>query len=701
MSAPFVLAVTGVKTNAGRTTVALSLAWALGRRGLRVLLVDANQYPEVLPGRAEGGPELWPGVLLGSRRAGEAQRHGASVVVLDAPALTDPLAERVLRAADSILVCVPPIVQTLRVLPEALGRLEALGRSRVLGWFLAGYDAANQHHRGLEADLAAPLSGWERLPSLPRAAEMAQWRPLAGEEAPEGALREAVLALAERVAAAIDEAAAVKSSSSSPPAALPIERARLRARAAAAEARRRAALSAQGHGVPLDPGPPPGVDPEAAPRPGAAFRLLASPETSAPAAGGALPAQASAAGPTASPRPVGPAALDPLEAPPPVLPRAPRVAPASEAPSDPRPSPPEPAVAPPRPRPGARRARPERDAARLPAGPLPRPWRLLGPGVTARVELIPLEARLEPLEDAVPFPDPEQASSLGALVRAGVVTTLDLGAEAVAGEPCEPGSRLRPDAPAEAPAGKRPRDRTVMVACQALLAGEEEAALVALERGKEADARFLAGVLRLARGEAEAARAHLAVAAADDRQLGRALARLELGVLVALTLGGGVTVHLGPHLRGARLARLAACVRCGDEEGAADEARALAELDPDDPLLLALACEQRVGGGRTSELVEVNRAIPRPGHATIVDVALALAKGQALHRLGMPDAARKVLGESLHAVGERFPALRRALLYERALVFGTLRRAERARRDLEVLYAEAPDWADVAARLGL
>jgi len=50
---------------------------------------------------------------------------------------------------------------------------------------------------------------------------------------------------------------------------------------------------------------------------------------------------------------------------------------------------------------------------------------------------------------------------------------------------------------------------------------------------------------------------------------------------------------------------------------------------------------------------------------------------------------------------DRSEELLRALRYERALVYGDLGQHKRARSELGKLYAEAPDYEDVAERLGL
>jgi len=50
---------------------------------------------------------------------------------------------------------------------------------------------------------------------------------------------------------------------------------------------------------------------------------------------------------------------------------------------------------------------------------------------------------------------------------------------------------------------------------------------------------------------------------------------------------------------------------------------------------------------------------------------------------------------------DRDPDLLRAIRYERALAYQAAGRGSRARSELEAIYAEAPDYEDVASRLGL
>ena len=67
----------------------------------------------------------------------------------------------------------------------------------------------------------------------------------------------------------------------------------------------------------------------------------------------------------------------------------------------------------------------------------------------------------------------------------------------------------------------------------------------------------------------------------------------------------------------------------------------------------------------------------------------------------MLEAARDILTKTLRRKKDRSDELLRALRYERALIYEEMGQHKRARSELEKLYAEAPDYEDVAARLGL
>ncbi len=86
---------------------------------------------------------------------------------------------------------------------------------------------------------------------------------------------------------------------------------------------------------------------------------------------------------------------------------------------------------------------------------------------------------------------------------------------------------------------------------------------------------------------------------------------------------------------------------------------------------------------------------------SVVCCCLLLYKARALRGLGLPDAARETLTIALRRKKDRSDELLRALRYERALVYGEMDQRKRARKEFEKLYADDPDYGDVAARLGL
>jgi tetratricopeptide (TPR) repeat protein len=84
-----------------------------------------------------------------------------------------------------------------------------------------------------------------------------------------------------------------------------------------------------------------------------------------------------------------------------------------------------------------------------------------------------------------------------------------------------------------------------------------------------------------------------------------------------------------------------------------------------------------------------------------VHAAALLYKARALRALGLDDAAVKTLTKAYRRKKDRPADLLRQIRYERALGYGAIGRKSRARQELEAVYAEAPDFADVSDRLGL
>ena len=172
---------------------------------------------------------------------------------------------------------------------------------------------------------------------------------------------------------------------------------------------------------------------------------------------------------------------------------------------------------------------------------------------------------------------------------------------------------------------------------------------------------------------------------------------------MSLPITDEVSAHVGPNLRGVllglgevyqRLERWGDAIACLER---------LERLDPDDLVVKLSLAELLLEANPEDEGTcrRVVRLAEGTGNDTPVHAALLLYKARALRGLGLLVAARDTLTQALRRKKGRSEELLRALRYERALVYEALGQHRRARSEFEKLYAEAPDYEDVAGRLGL
>ena len=95
----------------------------------------------------------------------------------------------------------------------------------------------------------------------------------------------------------------------------------------------------------------------------------------------------------------------------------------------------------------------------------------------------------------------------------------------------------------------------------------------------------------------------------------------------------------------------------------------------------------------------VVRATVHVENETPVDTAILLYRGRALAALGMPDAAIDVFTLANRRRKDRPEGLLHQIRYDRAVLYDQVGRKAHARREFERLYAEAPEFEDVRAKL--
>ncbi|MBW2306393.1 MAG: DUF4236 domain-containing protein [Deltaproteobacteria bacterium] len=247
-------------------------------------------------------------------------------------------------------------------------------------------------------------------------------------------------------------------------------------------------------------------------------------------------------------------------------------------------------------------------------------------------------------------------------------------------------------------------EESLVDGCRELVLGNEEKALEHLKEAIHlADGAYLAGFLALKKERLQEAADYLATAAEKHSRLGRYFSKYGISATMSLPITDEVAAHVGPDLRGVLLGLVEVYQRQEHWQDAISCLERLRRLESDDVVvklsLAELLLDSRPGDkGVFRKVVRLAEGIE---NETPIYAALLLYKARALHGLGLLDAARDVLTQTLRRKKGRSEDLLRALRYERALVYEEMGQRKRARKEFEKLYAEAPDYEDLAQRLGV
>jgi len=250
-----------------------------------------------------------------------------------------------------------------------------------------------------------------------------------------------------------------------------------------------------------------------------------------------------------------------------------------------------------------------------------------------------------------------------------------------------------------------PKDEQAFVdGCKEYVAGRAGQALPHLRQAVHlADGAFLAGFLALDAGRFAEAATYLKQAVARPTSLGKHFAKYGLNMQLSLPITEEVTAHIAPSRRGVLLGLVEAYQRQGKVKEALECLKQLRRDTPDD-VVVNLSMAELVYEAAPNDKRLARQIVTLAGDVkndSSVHAALMLYKARALRTLGLHTAAREVLTAALRRKRGRSEDLLRALRYERACLYEDLGQHRRARSEFEKLYAEAPDYEDVAARLGI
>jgi len=232
--------------------------------------------------------------------------------------------------------------------------------------------------------------------------------------------------------------------------------------------------------------------------------------------------------------------------------------------------------------------------------------------------------------------------------------------------------------------------------------GHEKEAYTKLKKAPHlADDAFMAGYLALNNNNLKEAEKFFSSAMDNYKSLGRYFSKYGVVATMSLAITREYTAHLNPSLRGVLLALTEVYQRLGNRDKAITTLKRLRRLEPDDIVVKLSLAEILVEGGNSKSYQATVKLAQDIENSSPLHTALLLYKARALRGLGLFDAARDELTPLLRRKKNRPDDLLLTIRYERSLVYEALGQKIRTRKDLEKIYAEAPDYEDVAKRLGL
>ncbi|MBP9002921.1 MAG: DUF4236 domain-containing protein [Candidatus Hydrogenedentes bacterium] len=217
------------------------------------------------------------------------------------------------------------------------------------------------------------------------------------------------------------------------------------------------------------------------------------------------------------------------------------------------------------------------------------------------------------------------------------------------------------------------------------------------------DGAFMAGMVAMKQKRFRDAATLLEWARARQDELGALARKYGVTPTAQLPVTPQVYAEIRPDVRGLLLALSESWQHAGEPDRALEYLRMLHRMYPADPVLrlgiVELLLDARPDHPdirkKVLELTENIR------NESTIHAALLLYRARALRLSGLVDAAMQVLKEVGRYRRDRPDALFQGIRYERGLCWEALGKPGRARSEFEKIYAEEPDYEDVAQRLGM
>lgn len=166
--------------------------------------------------------------------------------------------------------------------------------------------------------------------------------------------------------------------------------------------------------------------------------------------------------------------------------------------------------------------------------------------------------------------------------------------------------------------------------------------------------------------------------------------------LIPLDVTPHVTITIAPNAVGATMLLIELYQRrerFGEAIGLAEE---LSD-EVDSPAVILSLCDLYAQQGIWDGITTRAQGIESNDDITL---AIVLLYAQAMQQKGLYDAAIKIYTAAMRRKKDRTPELLFEARYQRALAYEHTGQASRARKEFELLYADAPEFRDVGVRLG-
>ncbi len=247
-----------------------------------------------------------------------------------------------------------------------------------------------------------------------------------------------------------------------------------------------------------------------------------------------------------------------------------------------------------------------------------------------------------------------------------------------------------------------PEEQALVNGFQEIVKGDKNAALQYLRNASHtADGAFMAGILCLEMLLLEDAEKYLVFTITHEADIGKYFRKYKVSAGVNLAITDELTANVQVIPTAARLAMVEIYQRQQRWNEAINILQKLYSSYPEDPVIrlsvIELLMVTRPADKRAFK--RVIRLTEDVKNDSPVHAGLLLYKARALRGLGMPAAALDTLTATLKQAGSLSHELIRALRYDRALALEELGRQVEYQAEIRKLYAEDPDYEDVAARV--